>query len=73
MWKGFLEAKRIVEIKKFITEHPEITHWVSVDDLDMSNSTKNRNLGLDNFVLTPRMNEGIKQSGIKDKILKLLI
>ena len=73
MWKGFLEAKRIVEIKKFITEHPEITHWVSVDDLDMSNSTKNRNLGLDNFVLTPRINEGIKQSGIKDKILKFLI
>jgi hypothetical protein len=28
--------------------------------------------GLDNFVLTPSSDQGIKQSGIKDKILKLL-
>jgi hypothetical protein len=27
---------------------------------------------IDNFVLTPRRNEGIKQSGVKDKILKFL-
>jgi len=27
---------------------------------------------LDNFVLTPNGNEGIKQTGIKDKILKFL-
>jgi hypothetical protein len=27
---------------------------------------------LDNFVLTPRGNEGIKQSGIKEKIIKFL-
>jgi len=29
--------------------------------------------GLDNFVLTPRSNEGIKQTGIKEKILKHLL
>jgi hypothetical protein len=29
-------------------------------------------LGLDNFVETPKSTEGIKQTGIKDKILKYL-
>jgi hypothetical protein len=28
--------------------------------------------GLTNFVLTPKSNEGIKQSGIKEKIIKYL-
>jgi hypothetical protein len=27
---------------------------------------------IDNFVLTPKSNEGIKQSGVKEKILKFL-
>jgi hypothetical protein len=27
---------------------------------------------IDNFVLTPKSNEGIKQVGIKEKVLKLL-
>ena len=29
--------------------------------------------GLTNFVHTPRSNEGIKQNGIKEKILKFLV
>jgi hypothetical protein len=28
--------------------------------------------GLDNFVLTSRVNEGIKQVGVKDKIINFL-
>ena len=28
--------------------------------------------GLKNFVLTPKNNEGIKQSGIKEKVIKFL-
>ena len=28
--------------------------------------------GLTNFVLTPKSSEGIKQTGIKDKIIKIL-
>ena len=28
--------------------------------------------GLDNFVLTPKGNEGLKQSGIKEKVLSFL-
>ena len=68
-----LEMSRVVEIRQYLHDHPEITHWVAVDDLDMGkNGEPWKNWGLDNFVLTPRSNEGIKQSGIKEKILKYL-
>lgn len=68
-----LEMTRVVEIRQYLHDHPEITHWVAVDDLDMGkNGEPWKNWGLDNFVLTPRSNEGIKQSGIKEKILKHL-
>lgn len=72
MWKGWLERKRITEIKKYLSQHPEITHWVAVDDLNMSHES-NFNLGLDNFVLTPYSYEGIKQSGVKEKVLNFLV
>lgn len=64
-----LEVTRCLEIKDWIKEHPEITHWVAVDDMDLSNKHE---WGLDNFVNTPRSKEGIKQSGIKEKIIKFL-
>jgi hypothetical protein len=68
-----LEMSRVVEIRQYLHDHPEITHWVAIDDLDMGkNGEPWKNWGLDNFVLTPRSNEGIKQSGIKEKILKYL-
>ena len=68
-----LEMTRVIEIKQFLHDHPEVTHWVAVDDLDMGKNGESwKNWGLDNFVLTPSSNEGIKQSGIKDKILKFL-
>ena len=41
-----------------------------VDDLDMSNDYLRP--GLDNFVLTPKSLEGIKQSGIEKKIISFL-
>jgi hypothetical protein len=74
-----LEQCRIIEIKQYLHDHPEITHWVSVDDLRMGKSGLDYSIqyehewGLDNFVETPRGTEGIKQSGIKEKILKFLI
>ena len=71
-YKGWRDRMRIVEIKKYLEDHPEITHWVAVDDMDMGNKAQ-QGYGLDNFVLTPRSNEGIKQVGIKDKILKFLL
>jgi hypothetical protein len=71
-----LEYERSMEIKHWLNEHPEVTHWVAVDDLDMSEKfgdiSGNSNKGLTNFVLTPKPSEGIKQSGIKDKIINFL-
>ena len=67
-----LEQSRSFEIKQYLENHPEITHWVSVDDLDMSRSGEHKDWGLDNFVHTPKSNEGIKQTGVKEKIIKYL-
>jgi hypothetical protein len=68
-----LEMTRVIEIKQFLYDHPEITHWVAVDDLNMGKNGEDwKDWGLDNFVLTPSSDQGIKQSGIKNKILKLL-
>jgi len=64
---------RSYEIKEWLSEHPEVSHWVAVDDLDMSerfgNISRNYQWGLKNFVHTPKSREGIKQTGIKEKIL----
>lgn len=68
-WKGWLERMRCLEIQKWLAEN-QVTHWVTVDDLNMSNEFLQP--GLDNFVLTPRSSEGIKQSGIKEKIINFL-
>jgi hypothetical protein len=68
--KGWSERIRCLEICKFLEDHPEITHWVVVDDLNMSNEFLKP--GLDNFVLIPRSDEGIKQCGIKEKIINFL-
>jgi hypothetical protein len=70
--KWDLEMSRVIEIKQYLHDHPEITHWVAIDDLNMGKDEDWKDWGLDNFVLTPRSNEGIKQSGIKEKVLKYL-
>ena len=71
--KWDLEQSRALEIKQYLEDHPEVTRCVAVDDLDMGkNGEEWKDWGLDNFVLTPSSNEGIKQSGIKEKILKFL-
>jgi len=74
-----LEQSRSLEIKQYLQDHPEITHWVAVDDLNMGISQTNgtwgeieMDWGLTNFVLTPKGNEGIKQNGIKENIVKFL-
>ncbi len=73
-----LEQTRSIEIKQYLQDHPEITHWVAVDDLNMGKTGLYYSMefehewGLDNFVLTPLRNQGIKQSGIKEKIVKFL-
>ena len=76
-----LEQHRSLEILEWLEAHEEVTHWVAVDDLHMGVHVENswrgaydrEDWGLENFVWTPRDNQGIKQSGIKDKILKFLL
>ena len=75
-----LEQQRHFEIKRWLRDHPEVTHWVAIDDLFMGVHVENstygpfdREWGLENFVWTPRDWEGIKQSGLKDKVLKFLL
>jgi hypothetical protein len=63
---GTLELLRSLEIQKWLENNKNVTSWVSVDDLDMSLF-----LG-DNFVLTPKESEGIKQTGVKEKLIKIL-
>jgi hypothetical protein len=73
-----LEQTRILEIQQYLKDHPEITHWVAVDDLKMGKTGLDYSVeyhhawGLENFVNTPLSTEGIKQSGIKEKILNYL-
>ena len=71
----YLEHNRQKEIKDWLENHPEVTDWVAVDDLNMSPEYCKKwggSDGLSNFVHTPKVTEGIKQSGIKDKIIKYL-
>jgi hypothetical protein len=78
--KWDLEQSRSLEITQYLKDHPEITHWVAVDDLNMGIPQTHDSWGemvmewgLTNFVLTPKSREGIKQSGIKEKILNFLL
>jgi hypothetical protein len=71
--KSELEQTRSLEIAQYIGQNPVITHWVAIDDLNMSlTDVDGTSWGLKNFVLTPVNREGIKQSGIKEKIIKFL-
>ena len=81
-FRADLELERSIEILYWLNKHPEVTNWVAVDDLDMSVEYLSKHFahkdgldekpGLTNFVHTPKSNEGIKQSGVKEKILKFL-
>lgn len=64
------DLSRCFEINEYVNTH-QPDSWVAVDDLDLS-MNKHGQSGLSNFVLTPKSNEGIKQSGIKEKIIKFL-
>jgi hypothetical protein len=59
-----------------LKNHPEVTHWVAIDDMDLGEKfgaiSGNFLGGLSNFVLTPKSTQGIKQSGVKEKIIKFL-
>lgn len=46
-WMSFseLERNRVKEIKQYLSEHPEITTWIAIDDMDLP-------LSSDHFVRT---------------------
>ena len=58
-----LEDDRSYQIKEWVN-HNKPEKWVVIDDLDLSS------LG-ENFILT-RSSEGLKQTGLKEKIIKKL-
>ena len=76
IWSPRWESEQIrtIEIKQYLHDHPEVTHWVAVDDLKMGKIGElwKDEWAIDNFVLTPKQNEGIKQLGVKEKILNYL-
>ena len=82
-FRAELELERFMEINRWLENHPEVTNWVAVDDLDMSvdflaprfsnQDNVDEKPGLTNFVLTPKSTEGIKQSGVKEKILHFVV
>ena len=63
------ERARVSEILLYLEEHKDITHWVVVDDLGLEIGKSVADVW--NFVRTNEL-EGIKQSGIKEKILRFL-
>lgn len=73
-----LEQERSLEILQWLSEHPEVTNWVSIDDLHMGilvetySGLQERDWGLSNFVWTPHPIEGIRENGVKDRILRFL-
>lgn len=72
-----LEQKRCYEIRDWLA-HNEHSTWIAVDDMDLGNHSNcdprlgRSQWGLEHFMHTPRMREGIKQSGVAEKIIKTL-
>lgn len=73
-----LEQQRYFEILRWLRDHPEVTHWVAIDDLNLGKTFTDwrgeveRSWGLDHFVHTPKSREGIKQCSKREKILSYL-
>lgn len=74
-----LEQERALEIRHTLGLFPSITNWVVIDDLFMGTEIKTptysekQDWGLTNFVYTSKSSEGIKQSGVKEKVLEFLL
>ena len=60
-----LDECRAQEILLYVSRH-DVVNYVAIDDLNLKPWIP------DNFVHTPRANEGIKQSSVKDKIIKMI-
>ena len=63
---SWLEKNRAGEILKYVKEN-DLTNWIAIDDLPLSYWLE------DHFFMCKSEWEGIKQSGLKDKILNYLL
>jgi hypothetical protein len=61
-----LEQCRAYEIMKYVETH-NVQYYVAIDDLDLAPWIPEGH-----FIRTPRANEGLKQSGIKEKLITYL-
>lgn len=72
-----LEQTRCLEIKDWLSKHPEVTHWVAVDDMFLgiteTDRIEHQEWGLKNFIWCPSVYEGIKQTGIKNKVINYFL
>jgi hypothetical protein len=57
--------QRAGEIRTWLDQHPEITHWCAVDDLYMAT-------WLTNFAWAKCVDQGIKDPAVQQQILELL-
>lgn len=81
-FRADLELERSMEIQHWLDHNPGVTHWVAIDDLNMSvgflgeqfsaSDGSDNKPGLTNFIWTPRSYEGIKQCGLREKVLQFL-
>jgi hypothetical protein len=69
-YKNWFDRTRILEIKEWLKNN-EVEKWVAIDDMQLSTDAYDIN-GLEHFVHTPKSTEGIKQCGVKNKIIKIL-
>ncbi len=69
-----IQQQRCIEVSAWLSEHPEVTHWVCVDDLYLGARVNDtcRHWGLENFVWVSRTDQGLKQDNVKEKILSYL-
>lgn len=71
------EETRSYEILEWLKKHPEVTHWVAVDDMSMGleyqsySGIEKRSWGLTNFVRT--YDDGIKNETAKWKTISYLM
>jgi hypothetical protein len=63
-----LELNRVVQIEEFVTEN-NVGNWIAIDDMHLAQHAK---LEIAHRFIRTNQLEGIKQSGLKEKIIKLL-
>lgn len=76
---SYLQEVRSYEILQWLSEHPEVTHWVAIDDLDMRKTFPTNSgmvegkWGLTNFVWTVGANNlGLNQKGKLEEVMEYL-